>query len=195
MSVFDDIWGGAKGVLNTVAPLLATAVGGPLAGTAVRAICGALGLASDTPPDQVAAAVQAASPDQLLAIKKAEDDFKVQMKQLNVDAAKLGNEDRANARQREISTKDRTPEVLAVAVTLGFFGLLAIQCFVEIPAANQSLLNIMTGSLGSGWIAMLSYYFGSSSGSKDKDMTIQIQAASSGKVAPIPPPLVEGAVS
>ena len=40
----ETIWKAAAGVLSTVAPMLATAVGGPLAGAATNAIIGALGL-------------------------------------------------------------------------------------------------------------------------------------------------------
>jgi hypothetical protein len=175
-SLVDDIWGGAKGVLGFVAPLLATAVGGPLAGTAVRAICGALGLDPNTPTEQVALAVQNATPDQLAALKTAEFQFQEQMKQLDIDAEKLGYDDRANARAREIAVKDKTPMALAVAVTVGFFSLLGVMAFVNIPIGNEAVLNIMIGALGAGWTTMLAYYFGSSSGSRDKDATIASQA-------------------
>ena len=50
----DQIWKAAVGVLSTVAPMLATAVGGPLAGAATAAIAKALGLPQELPPEDVA---------------------------------------------------------------------------------------------------------------------------------------------
>jgi hypothetical protein len=156
-------------VVGAVAPTIATALGGPLAGMGVRAICGALGLAPDTPPDKVAAAVAAATPDQMLALKQADNAFAAQMKQLDVDFSKVDAGDRASARAREVSVQDHTPAVLAYALTAGFFSLLGTLAFVPVPVANAAAVNILLGTLGTAWIAAISYFFGSSSGSKTKD--------------------------
>lgn len=157
-----DFWTDAAGVLGKVAPMLATAVGGPLAGAATSAILGALGLAPDTTPQAAAAAVAAATPEQLFALKKADEDFALAMGRLNLDATKLSFDDRANARDREKAVKDRTPGAIAGAVTVGFFALLGLMAFRVLPPNNETILNVMLGSLGTGWTMVLSYYFGSS---------------------------------
>lgn len=156
----DDFWNAAKGVLATVAPTLATAIGGPLAGTAVNGIISALGLAPDTDEKTVAATVQAATPEQLLALKKADQDFQATMAKLQIDADKLVYDDRASARTREVQLHDLTPTILATSVTAGFLGLMGLMSFVALPAQNETLLNILLGSLGTGWVMVLSYYFG-----------------------------------
>mgnify|MGYP000944274789 FL=1 len=84
------------------------------------------------------------------------------------DLEQIAAGDRASARQREATIKDKTPQILAYLVTLGFFGLLAFMCMSQPPKGSETLLNIMVGSLGSAWIAIVSYYFGSSSGSERK---------------------------
>lgn len=167
-----DFWDAAKGVLGAVAPLLATAVGGPLAGTAVSAICGALGLASTTAPEQVAAAVAGASPDQLIALRKADDDFKVQMQTLGVAAEQLVYADKSNARAREIAVRDHTPAVLAYALTLGYFGFLAVLLFHGSPPENQRALDMILGGLTTVWLGAMAYYFGNSHGSEAKDVLL-----------------------
>lgn len=159
----------AKGALGQLAPMLATAVGGPFAGPALKFIREALNLAPDAPQDDVAAALQNASADQLLAIKKAEADFKVTMRQLDVTEAQLGYQDIANARGREIAVRDHTPAVLAAVVAAGFFGLLGYIAFRDVPSANQTVLNLMIGTLNAAVGAVLQYYFGSSRGSQEKD--------------------------
>ena len=157
-----DFWKDAKAALATVAPLLGTAIGGPLGGTAANIIVGALGLAPDTTPQQAAAAVVGASPEQLIALQKADQAFAAQMAQLNLDAAKLTIGDKADARAREIAVRDRTPAVLAFVLTTGFFGLLAVMVFHDVPEGSSTLLNIMLGALGSSFGMMVSYYYGSS---------------------------------
>ena len=63
-----DFWKDAKNTLGAVAPMLASAVGGPLAGAATTAIVNALGLAPDTTQEQAATAVVGATADQLIAL-------------------------------------------------------------------------------------------------------------------------------
>jgi hypothetical protein len=46
---------------------------------------------------------------QLADIKKVEADFKVSMKQLDVDLVKIAASDRDSARRRHASVKDMTP--------------------------------------------------------------------------------------
>lgn len=157
-----DFWNAAKATLSTVAPMLASAVGGPLAGAATGAVIKALGLAPDTGPEAVAQAVVGATPEQLLALKKADQEFAQAMKALDVDAAKLAYADTADAREREEKVHDHTPAMLAYALSGGFFGLLALMMFHQMPVGSETLMNVMLGALGSSWTMAMSYYFGSS---------------------------------
>jgi hypothetical protein len=176
------------GVLSSVAPSIASALGGPLAGAGVSAIIGALGLAPDTPPGKVAEAVSlaAANPDQLLALKRADQAFAAQMKQLDVDFAKLSSSDIANARARETAVHDRTPAVLAYSLTLGFFGMLSLMIFHVLPAENGAAVNILLGALGTGWIQSINYYYGSTYGSKTKDAMLFQSVPASSVAASVP---------
>lgn len=67
-----------------------------------------------------------------------------------------------SARKREMAVQDITPRVLALVVTVGFFGLLGFLVFHEAPAGSRDILNIMIGALGAGFGSVLGYYFGSS---------------------------------
>ena len=116
--------------------------------------------------------MQGASPDQLLALKKADQDFALQMQKLgfqDIEALEaIAAGDRASARNREIQLKDWMPKSLGILITLGFFGMLYWMMRHEVPAANKDMLNILLGSLGSAWIGVVTYYFGSSAGSARK---------------------------
>ena len=76
------------GLLGQIAPTIATAIGGPVAGMAVKALAGALGLSQDASSDDVQTALMNATPEQLAAVKKIDADFKVQMKELDIEDRK-----------------------------------------------------------------------------------------------------------
>lgn len=156
-----------KKIVGTVAPGIATALGGPLAGLAVRAISGAILGHPDGSEEDVEAAMLGATPDQLLALKKAEQDFQVQMRELDVNLERISADDRASARQREVALKDWTPKMLAGGVVFGFFATLYWVLTHGIAPDAQSIL-ILVGGLATGLGQVLNYYFGSSVGSKRK---------------------------
>lgn len=162
------IWEKAKGVLGLVAPTIGAAIGGPLGGIAGRELASALGLTPDTPEEGVAAAVAGATPEQLAVIRQADYAFQAKMRELDIDLEKVHQADRASARQREIATGDRTPMALAFLVTAGFFGVLAYLLVNGVPQHGGEALLVMLGSLGTAWTAIVSYYYGSSVGSKAK---------------------------
>lgn len=157
-------------VLRTVAPTLALAVGGPFGPLAAAAISAVLGKSAGDPKG-METALLTATPDQLLALKKAEQDFQVQMKTLEISEEKLTFDDDASARTREEVVKDNTPKVLAYAVTVGFFGILGWLLYVGKPPGGDVIM-VMLGALGTAWTGIVSYYFGSSAGQDKQRQTL-----------------------
>ena len=164
MSVLADIGKSIGAIAPTLAGALGTAVAGPVGGSlaraAVSAIAGALGLESED-PDDVSAALAGASPEQLAALKTADQKFKERMRELNLHELQLDADDRDSARKREIALHDMMPGFIAVAVFIGFFGLLGVIAYHELPIHAQQPFNIMIGVLGSLVGQVGSYYFGS----------------------------------
>lgn len=160
--------------LAAVAPGIATALGGPVAGIAVRSLEQVFGLTSST-PDQLAQAVNGATPDQLLELKKADQAFMVQMKQLDIDLEKVSADDRNSARQRESTVKDKTPAVLGIGSVIGFFGLLGYMLVYGLKkdVGGSDAFLLLLGTLGTVVVQVYAYYFGSSSSSRSKDETIK----------------------
>lgn len=156
----------------------AASLGGPLGAMAANALGTAIGAkVTDPSPAGLTKLLAGATPDQLLAAQTAEQSFQVQMAKLGFDdaeaMAKIAESDMESARNREIQVRDKIPAILAIAVTLGFFGMLVAMFKYAPPESNKDLLNIMLGSLGTAWISIVGYYFGSSAGSAKKDATIQ----------------------
>lgn len=159
-----------KAVIGTVAPTVATALGGPLAGLAVDAIGKAIGMDQPTVQKvQDAISKGNLSADQIVAMKQAEIALQERMRELDITEAQLTFNDRDSARKREASVKDRMPGILAIGVTIGFFGVLAVLLTNGKPEHGGDALLVMLGSLGTAWASVIAYYFGSSSGSAFKN--------------------------
>jgi hypothetical protein len=168
--------------IGALAPTIATALGGPLAGMAVTGLASALGVepaAAQTPAGQadMLKKLGLMDPATVAAMQKAENDFKLALSQQNIDLAKINEADTESARALQVQTKSLTPAALAGFVTAGFFGLLSLMAFHSVPAENQTVLNTMLGALGTSWLGIIHFYFGSSAGSQAKDATIQKMAS------------------
>lgn len=155
-------------LLGQIAPTIATALGGPLAGMAVKTLSNVLFGHEDGTAEDVGAALQSASPDQLAALKKIDADFKARMKELDIDLERIAAGDRDSARKMQAETKDWTPKVLAVFITCGFFGALLWLLVFGMPTTGAEALLMMLGSLGTSWTGVVQFYYGSSAGSKQK---------------------------
>ena len=160
--------------LKTIAPTVATALGGPLAGMAVSAVAKAIGCEPDEVQNVISSGKLTA--DQVAAIQLAELELKKQAQSMNLDFAKLIAEDKKSARDMQIATKSWIPPVMAMGVTCGFFGILFGLMYGQIQHAPQ--IDIMLGSLGTAWTGIISFYFGSSAGSQAKtELLHQSEAA------------------
>ena len=159
-------------LLSSVAPTLATALGGPLAGLAVKSLSKALLGAEDFSEEAVMDAMATASPEQLAAVKKIDADFKVQMKALDIDLERIAVDDRKSARDMQKETRDWIPRALAVSVTAGFFAILIYMLVYGLPTSGNEALLLLLGALQTAWGGIIAFYFGSSSGSQKKDAMI-----------------------
>ena len=161
-----------KDIVRAVAPTLGVALGGPMGGMAAKAISGALLGKDDGTPSEVEAAMAAATPDDLLKLKDADNAFKTKMSELGVDLEEIAASDRADARQREIKTKDNAPKILSTVIVVGFFTTLYTIAFVDIPEGAEQPVSILLGALTAMLTQVGNYYFGSSAGSKAKTLLL-----------------------
>ena len=147
-----------KGLIGAVAPTIGQALGGPLGGAAAQTIASVLGCKPDE--KSIANAVQAATPEQLAEIKKAELDFQVQMKKLDVDVFALEAEDIQNA--RSAFKGDWTPKFIAVACVFFFGGYIALVTLQDPAANDDGIVNLVLGYLGGIVSSIISFYYGAS---------------------------------
>lgn len=156
-------------LITQIAPTVATALGGPLAGIGVKALSQAMFGKDDATTDDIAAALGNPTSEQLAALKKIEADFAVQMKSLDIDLEAIAVDDRKSARAMQVETRDWIPRTLAVGVTAGFFGILVYLLVFGLPTTGQEAMLLMLGALQTAWTGIISFYFGSSASSRNKD--------------------------
>lgn len=171
------------GILKGALPWIGAAItGGPvgIAGMALKTLNDKLGTKAKNAQDAEAAFVNA-TPEQILALKEADNAFAIRMKELGIqeveDLEKIAAADRDSARNREIKTGDSwTPRLIAGAFVGGWF---FVQWFVLhhiVPAEMMPLVGRTLGTLDTVLGIIVGYYFGSSAGSRSKDETISKMA-------------------
>lgn len=157
-----------KAILGAIAPTVASALGGPLAGLAVDAVGSALGW-TDATKEKVEDAFSKGqmTGEQILALKQAELTLVTQEKELGFKFAELEFRDRDSARQRESSVKDNTNKVLAYAVVGSFLAVVG-GTLAGYAKVDSVLAGSLIGYLSAKAEQVLAYYFGSTSGSAEK---------------------------
>ncbi|MCL2791271.1 MAG: hypothetical protein FWD79_11640 [Desulfobulbus sp.] len=164
-----------QNVVKSVAPWLGTALGGPLAGMAVGWAAEKLGL-SEKNADALQQALLGTSPENLLKLKQADQDFAAKMQELGfksaVDLEELTVEDRKDARAMQIATRSRMPAIISTVVIVGFFlifyGMLSKWFDVNESPGVMAVLNMMFGALIGSVSGVQNYWLGSTSNSAVK---------------------------
>lgn len=152
--------------LKQIAPTVASALGGPLAGMAVSAISKAIGVDESKVGDLISNNKLTA--EQIAQVKIAEIELQKQAQELGLNFEALAVDDRKSARDMQMVTRSWVPPLLAASVTVGFFAILGGMMFGKMSVADNTALTMMLGSLGTAWTGIIAYYFGSSAGSQAK---------------------------
>ena len=167
--------------LAGIAPIAASAVSGGLLGPVAAGVAGqvskALGLKDGSSEEDVEAAIAKADPTQIAKLREIDANLKRDLAELAYKHEELGlkelqthQRDRDSARKREAAVRDKTPRILAFLITGALMSVILILMLkgANIEDGIAHVLSVLVGYLGAGVQTMLSYYFGSSAGSKVK---------------------------
>jgi hypothetical protein len=173
------------GFLKKAVPWIGAAATGnvPLLVTmAANAVGDALGVKVEATPTAISNAIAGATPEQMMALKAAENDFALKMRELNFkEVTELyASEvlDRNGARDREAKVGDHTNRNLAYAVISSF--ILMVGCtLMGFTQADSVMAGTLIGYLSAKAEQVLSYYFGSTRNSARK--TELLAASAPGK--------------
>lgn len=173
--------------------LMATGVGAPvgMALNAVSALGRAFGLGDNPTPEAVATAMLS-DPDARLKIMAAENAFTLSMRDADIKTlqAQLADIQNARARQTEhekVTTKsDINLYVLSWTIIVGFFALTGALLYFSYSGKsivdNTGVLFTLLGTLASGVIMVLTYFYGSNKSSDSKTAMIYNSTANVPKV-------------
>ena len=154
--------------IESIAPTIASCLGGPLAGLAVEAVSKAIGVDPSAVQDTINSGKLSA--EQIASIQAAEIQLKAKAQEMNLDFEQLAVQDRKSARDMQTTTKSFIPPLLALIITLGFFGILVGMMTGKVTSSDALML--LLGSLGTAWTGVISFYFGSSASSQNKDQLL-----------------------
>lgn len=157
-----------KDLVSSVAPTLAGMLGGPLAGVAVSMLAEKLLDDPQATEEDIAASLTTARVGDLNKLKSLEKDVRLQLRELGIRENQIIYDDKADARARHKQLRDKMPGILAILLTLGFFGVLGAMIFGHADPANESVLQVMLGSLSTAWIGSMQFFFGTTQSSRDK---------------------------
>ena len=162
-----------KKTLATVGPTLAAALGGPMAGIAVSVATKALGIENGD-EGALEAAVASGDPNVFVKLKEAEHNFKLELKRLDIQLEEINAGDRDSARKMATAKGLQPQMVISTVYTVGFIWLLyaLFDGNVNVPTEHLGLANVLIGMLGAGQTQILNFFFGSSSGSKEKSLAL-----------------------
>lgn len=165
-----------KELVKSVAPTLGTALGGPLAGAATKAIADKVLGDSNAPISDVENVILSGDPDALLKLKEAENDFKTKMAALNIDVFKLEVQDRASA--RDLFKVNHWPQIIlssvfVVGYIIAVFEILWLLAsgslkIASLDPAFAAVVNMMLGAMIAALTQILAFWFGSTQGSQAK---------------------------
>lgn len=158
-----------KDIVASVAPVLGTALGGPFGGMAAKFLGNALTGDENTTEDVLEEMVTNANPDLMFKIKELDSGFKLEMERIGLKKEQLVVEDRKDARQ--LFSVDKRPQIILSGVFIGGYFTLVYALITGgfvIDASQTALVSTLIGVLTAGVANIMQFWFGSSSGSKDK---------------------------
>lgn len=166
--------------LRTIAPMLGTALAGPLGGAAASFIADKLGLEAKT-VEAVSEVLNSGrmTPDQIASVKMAEIEFAKFLKDNDLKLEEVAAKDRDSARVRDTAfvRANRWNFRADLLALLAVGGLIVCVWFVardsELPERAVNAIMFVAGVLAAAVRDVYNFEFGSSRGSKDKDEQIR----------------------
>ena len=155
-----------KDTLAAIAPTIATALGGPLAGAATKFLASELLGDENASIESIEAAVIGASPEALANLKQLDADFKLGMKKLDVDifALEVSSSDSARSNHKD----SNTPAILVYMLTALIATVVYFLFTDTVPESNENTLYMLLGSLTTAWLQSVSYWTGTTRSSAEK---------------------------
>lgn len=171
-----------KTAIGSIAPTLASMLGGPLAGTAVNALCSAFGLAPTASADDVTKIVQTGmTPETIAAVRAADQKHAEIISQQGIDILKINNDydaamalavidDKKNARDNSVKGGTARPLFyLSLVLLVCSLGCEAAVLFLGYPKTVPDIVvGRVLGLMDAVAMMVLSFWYGTNNASERK---------------------------
>ena len=149
------------GLLKSLAPTIASAAGGPMAGMAVKMAAQKLGV-----PDATANEIEdiiEREPEKAVLLKEADKDFKDRIREMEIDleSCKTEVEDRQHA--RETFKNDWTPKVFGILALLLYGAYVMAVTIMPHDQNDETIISLVLGQLSGILGTMAAFWFSGSS--------------------------------
>ena len=153
------------GLLKSLAPTIASAAGGPMAGMAVKMAAKKLGLPDTATANEIEDLIER-EPDKAVMVREADKDFKNRIREMEIDleSFKTEVEDRKDA--RENFATDWTPKVFSVLTLLLYGGFVMIVTLMPHDQNDETIISLVLGQLSGILGTAAAFFYGGSSGKK-----------------------------
>ena len=153
------------GLLKSLAPTIASAAGGPMAGMAVKMAAKKLGLPDTATANEIEDLIER-EPDKAVMVREADKDFKNRIREMEIDleSFKTEVEDRKDA--RENFATDWTPKVFSVLTLLLYGAFVMIVTLMPHDQNAETIISLVLGQLSGILGTAAAFFYGSSSGKK-----------------------------
>jgi hypothetical protein len=152
------------GLLKSLAPTIASAAGGPMAGMAVKMAASKLGI-----PDATANEIEdliEREPEKAVLLKEADKDFKDRIREMEIDLESFKTEvdDRKDARAK--FSGDITPKVFCILALVLYGAYVMTVTILPHDQNDETIISLVLGQLSGILGTCAAFFYGGSNGKK-----------------------------
>ena len=152
------------GLLKSLAPTIASAAGGPMAGMAVKMAAQKLGV-----PDATANEIEdiiEREPEKAVLLKEADTEFKDRIKEMEIDLESFKSELEDRQHARETFKNDWTPKVFGILALLLYGAYVLTVTIMPHDQNDETIISLVLGQLSGILGTAAAFFYGGSSGKK-----------------------------
>ena len=153
------------GLLKSLAPTIASAAGGPMAGMAVKMAASKLGLPENTTANEIEDLIER-QPERAVALKQADEDFKNRIREMEIDLESFKTEVEDRKDPRENFSSDWTPKIFSILCLLLYGGFVMIVTLMPHDQNDETIISLVLGQLSGILGTAAAFFYGGSSGKK-----------------------------
>jgi hypothetical protein len=149
------------GLLKSLAPTIASAAGGPMAGMAVKMAAQKLGVPEAT-ANEIEDLIER-EPEKAVLLKEADNDFRDRIREMEIDLESFKTEVEDRQHARETFKNDWTPKVFGILALLLYGAYVMAVTIMPHDQNDETIISLVLGQLSGILGTMAAFWFSGSS--------------------------------